>query len=1177
MSSTPTAATPNPTKGKKFKRAIKSAARLPRPGKGLRGRGGRGSFAPIPGETPIVNVRVQVVGCSGLIAKDRNGYSDPFVTGVRTFDPTADPVAKRTLNPTYPAKDATFDFPIYLSLADRLGALELVIWDKDMLKKDYIGEAALPLDDWFANGRGFGFTDPSNVPFTVNLVSTRTSTQAKGSVELKVGFVSPPHTHNLLEFPEVFEELVRRARRSLVSAPPTEGVGTIRRNEGGPEYEDDGGLSSSSEDDDSDDEDTDVFPTTPSTPGGIYDRPPAELLVQARKPSGPHVAPRVESPKSEGPPTPRVDVQPASPQMPNRSPSSRASLLPKILRRSSGTSSDGLSSSPSPLPSPAIATPSTPSSSLAPSTPTTPVPGGRRRRREKGGSYNLSKENDIVGIVMLEIDRAEDLPKLKNMTRTGWDMDPFVVVSFGKKVFRTRVIRHSLNPIWDEKLLFHVRRYEKAFRVKLTLLDWDKMSSNDLIGETGFEVADLLAKAPSRTQDGLYKDELVEFKLNIATDKNPAWEARHNPIITVRAKYQPYDALRQRFWRQYLRQYDTDDTGSLSHVEYARLPRSTLTRTTVDSFFTRYGKKPHEDELLMDEVVQCLEDEIGKPDAERQRVGEDADEDPNTSAIATPVLGLSDAHGRELDMSQLDFSGPPAAAGATSENTDAPQPRVSSQPGAPAGYATEPAAQPLVDAAAFSPTAMTYSSSEDAGEESSSSVTAVGGKKKRRGFKSRASFRKSSSSKSSSSSPDALTSGSRSPDGMGSGGMGAGSVERVINVKNCPLCHRPRLNDKAEMDIVTHLAVCASQDWNKVDRIMVANFVTASQAQRKWYTKIIGKISSGDYKLGANSANIIVQNRMTGQLEEEKMAVYVRLGIRLLYKGAKSRMEGGRARRLLKSMSIKQGIKYDSPESVRDIVPFIEFHQLKIEEMLDPVDSFSASVLSNRETSLTSPAESFNEFFYRKLKPSARPVEALDDPYRLVSAADCRLMTFETVSDATKLWIKGREFTVGRLLGDNYKEDFSRYEGGALAIFRLAPQDYHRFHTPVDGKIGKMSYIAGEYYTVNPQAIRTSLDVYGENARMIVPIDSPQFGRVMAVCVGAMMVGTIKITVEEGQEVKRGDEFGYFAFGGSTIVLLIEKGAVQWDEDLLINGRSALETLVRVGMGIGKGLRAEQV
>jgi phosphatidylserine decarboxylase len=67
-----------------------------------------------------------------------------------------------------------------------------------------------------------------------------------------------------------------------------------------------------------------------------------------------------------------------------------------------------------------------------------------------------------------------------------------------------------------------------------------------------------------------------------------------------------------------------------------------------------------------------------------------------------------------------------------------------------------------------------------------------------------------------------------------------------------------------------------------------------------------------------------------------------------------------------------------------------------------------------------------------------------------------------------------------------------------------------------------------------------------------------------------MMVGSIQTTVEEGQEVKRGQEFGYFAFGGSTIVLLFERGVVEWDEDLLVNGRASLETLVRVGMGLGK-------
>ncbi|KAJ2966205.1 hypothetical protein NUW54_g13876 [Trametes sanguinea] len=85
----------------------------------------------------------------------------------------------------------------------------------------------------------------------------------------------------------------------------------------------------------------------------------------------------------------------------------------------------------------------------------------------KPKEFNFNAANDILGIVMLEIQGARDLPKLKNMTRMGWDMDPFVVVSFGKKVFRTRVIRHSLNPQWDEKMLFHVRRYETTFKSTL--------------------------------------------------------------------------------------------------------------------------------------------------------------------------------------------------------------------------------------------------------------------------------------------------------------------------------------------------------------------------------------------------------------------------------------------------------------------------------------------------------------------------------------------------------------------------------------------------------------------------------------------------------------------------------------------------------------------------------------
>lgn len=252
-------------------------------------------------------------------------------------------------------------------------------------------------------------------------------------------------------------------------------------------------------------------------------------------------------------------------------------------------------------------------------------------------------------------------------------------------------------------------------------------------------------------------------------------------------------------------------------------------------------------------------------------------------------------------------------------------------------------------------------------------------------------------------------------------------------------------------------------------------------------------------------------------------------------------------RKLLKSLSIKQGKKYDDPASKAEIPKFIAFHGLDLSEVRLPLDQF----------------KSFNEFFYRALKPGSRPCSAPHNPRIVVSPADCRSVVFNRIETATKVWIKGREFSVKRLLGDAYPEDVARYErGGALGIFRLAPQDYHRFHIPVDGVMRQPKTIAGEYYTVNPMAIRSALDVYGENVRVLVPIDSPVFGRVMVICVGAMMVGSTVITREEGEEVKRAEELGYFKFGGSTLVLLFEPGKMVFDDDLVDNSNGALETLV---------------
>src|SRR2546421_8889138 len=123
---------------------------------------------------------------------------------------------------------------------------------------------------------------------------------------------------------------------------------------------------------------------------------------------------------------------------------------------------------------------------------------------------------------------------------------------------------------------------------------------------------------------------------------------------------------------------------------------------------------------------------------------------------------------------------------------------------------------------------------------------------------------------------------------------------------------------------------------------------------------------------------------------------------------------------MLKSLSIKQDIKYDDPASKNAIQSFINFHRLNMDEVLLPLDQF----------------KNFNEFFYRELKPGARPCSAPGNPRIIVSPADCRSVVFNKVDDATRIWIKGREFSMERLLGNAYPEDAKRYVSGSLGIFR---------------------------------------------------------------------------------------------------------------------------------------------
>ncbi|GAA5895625.1 hypothetical protein JCM6882_000357 [Rhodosporidiobolus microsporus] len=335
----------------------------------------------------------------------------------------------------------------------------------------------------------------------------------------------------------------------------------------------------------------------------------------------------------------------------------------------------------------------------------------------------------------------------------------------------------------------------------------------------------------------------------------------------------------------------------------------------------------------------------------------------------------------------------------------------------------------------------------------------------------------------------------------------------------------------------------------------------AKGVKHSWLNRLIPGIEN--LAVGYHLGNYVAVGRGENPIKVwESMPIYVRIGMQAIYRGKQQARLLGTARveALLKQQSIKQGIAYDNPVNALDhIRAFVKTYQIDTAELLKP----------NLEEYRT-----FNEFFYRALKPDARPVASPDDPKVISSAADCRLTVFESVDAAKTLWIKGQHFTIANLLQADDKA--KQFENGAVAVFRLAPADYHRYHSPVKAEVGETKEIEGTYYTVNPCAVNETLDVFTRNRRDVTYLStstgSPSSSStpVALVQVGAMLVGSIVRTVEQGGTVERGGEVGYFAYGGSTVIALFPPGTVEFDEDLLRNSKAKLETAVRVGDQIGR-------
>jgi phosphatidylserine decarboxylase len=203
----------------------------------------------------------------------------------------------------------------------------------------------------------------------------------------------------------------------------------------------------------------------------------------------------------------------------------------------------------------------------------------------------------------------------------------------------------------------------------------------------------------------------------------------------------------------------------------------------------------------------------------------------------------------------------------------------------------------------------------------------------------------------------------------------------------------------------------------------------------------------------------------------------------------------------------------------------------------------------------------FNEFFYRKIQENQRPIG--ED---VVSPADGKILAFQKIRDVDSFFIKGSEFSVKSFLGN--EELANRFVGGSMAIIRLAPADYHRYHFPVSGHISESKRIKGRFYSVSPLALRKSLEIFCQNQREYSLLESKDFGSVLISEVGATMVGSIIQTYKPGSTVEKGMEKGYFAFGGSTVVLFFEKGKIQFDEDIVENTGKGYETSIQMGQTI---------
>ncbi len=208
--------------------------------------------------------------------------------------------------------------------------------------------------------------------------------------------------------------------------------------------------------------------------------------------------------------------------------------------------------------------------------------------------------------------------------------------------------------------------------------------------------------------------------------------------------------------------------------------------------------------------------------------------------------------------------------------------------------------------------------------------------------------------------------------------------------------------------------------------------------------------------------------------------------------------------------------------------------------------------------------KTFNDFFIRKLKPSARPVNR--DTNVVVSPGDGKILAYQNIENQSFI-VKGYKFDIHSFLHNDSLA--ALYSDGSMVLLRLCPTDYHRYHFPLDGTVSPDVKINGSLFSVSPIALRAIPEVFLLNKREYIILANRRFGDVIMSEIGATMVGSI-VQTYKGNKVTKGEEKGYFKFGGSSIILFFKKGIISIDSDLLENTARGLETQVKMGEEIGR-------